>query len=358
MCPAYSRPTPQIPTNGSSSCSRPAAIFDLSEYGTAGHRVDAVRAAPGSTGVRVGVRVGVRRRHGCRTAAAARASSARRGPVSHGRHPSPRAISPAAGRGPRRRRAAGHAGSAPPSPHRQHRRRAARASTRSVHGRRARAASSTSPGRPSAQPHLEQHPLDAPGLVVEHLARVRRAGARRRAASAYAAGCLTFHQRTPPTWECAPGSDAPPVAAGPVEEVVPAPARRRRGPSSRPRTSSRPAAASRSSASDVLVGEVVVVRHRQLAALDPPGEGRALLDDQRVRRHVVGLRRRARVSTRRRPVGERLPRRAVDQVEADLLEAGGPRPLDDRRAPAPGRACGRGSRARAARPTACRTRSG
>ena len=23
--------------------------------------------------------------------------------------------------------------------------------------------------------------------------------------SAYAAGCLTFHQRTPPTWLCAPG---------------------------------------------------------------------------------------------------------------------------------------------------------
>ena len=58
--------------------------------------------------------------------------------------------------------------------------------------------------QPVAQPDLEQHPLDPPGLVVERLARGGRAGA---AASrpAYAAGCLTFHQRTPPTWLCAPG---------------------------------------------------------------------------------------------------------------------------------------------------------
>ncbi len=38
----------------------------------------------------------------------------------------------------------------------------------------------------------------------------------------------------------------------------------------------------------VLVGEIVVVGHRQLAAADPPGQGGALLDDQRVRRQVVG----------------------------------------------------------------------
>ena len=51
---------------------------------------------------------------------------------------------------------------------------------------------------------LEHHALDAARLGVEQLA--AGAGARppaRRAA--YVAGCSTFHQRTPPTWLCAPG---------------------------------------------------------------------------------------------------------------------------------------------------------
>ena len=93
----------------------------------------------------------------------------------------------------------------------------------------------------------------------------------------------------------------------------------------------------------VLVGEVVVVGHRQLAAADPPGQRGAVLDDQGVRRDVVGRAGQRRVE-RGLPVGERLPRRAVDQVEADLLEAGRPRPADHRPGPAPGRGCGRARR--------------
>ena len=41
-------------------------------------------------------------------------------------------------------------------------------------------------------------------------------GVPRRQRRAYGAGCLTFHQRTPPTWRVRAGPDPPPVAAGPV----------------------------------------------------------------------------------------------------------------------------------------------
>ena len=58
--------------------------------------------------------------------------------------------------------------------------------------------------QPGAQPHLEQHPLDPAGLRVERLAGVGGAlpGGE---PLVQAAGCLTFHHRTPPTCECAPG---------------------------------------------------------------------------------------------------------------------------------------------------------
>ena len=79
----------------------------------------------------------------------------------------------------------------------------------------------------------------------------------------------------------------------------------------------------------VLVGQVVLVGHRQLAPLDLPGQRGAVLDDEGVGRDVVRLAR-ERGLHRGLPVGQRLPRRAVDQVEADVLEAGLPRPVDGR----------------------------
>ena len=75
----------------------------------------------------------------------------------------------------------------------------------------------------------------------------------------------------------------------------------------------------------VLLGLLVVVGHRHLATAHAPRQLRAVLDDEGVRAHVVGLalqRRAHRVP----PAGHRLARGAVDEVQADLLEARFPRP--------------------------------
>ena len=91
-------------------------------------------------------------------------------------------------------------------------------------------------------------------------------------------------------------------------------------PSSTPRTTRarRPRAARRRAG---ISPEVVVVRRRELPAAHASGEPRAVLDDQGVRRHVVGFRGDRRVEAGR-PVLHRLPRRAVDEVEVHVLEAG------------------------------------
>ena len=60
-------------------------------------------------------------------------------------------------------------------------------------------------------------------------------------------------------------------------------------------------------------------------------------------------------STRGLPVGERLPRRAVDEVEADLLEAGCARPVDDGRHPQRVVGAVEGLEHVRRRPTACRS---
>ena len=149
------------------------------------------------------------------------------------------------------------------------------------------------------------------------------------------------------------GADAPPVVAAPVAEVV---ARAVRG-IRRPVAHLVPLVAR---GAEELVGELVhvglevVVGLGELAAADLPGELRAVLDDEGVGAHVVGALRDDRVDAAP-PVGERLPRRAVDEVEADV-EAGVARPAARRAGCARDRACGRGRRARAAPPTACRTR--
>ena len=83
-------------------------------------------------------------------------------------------------------------------------------------------------------------------------------------------------------------ADPPPVPAGPVELVVPAPGR----PVARPVGHLVPVEAGLGEllvGEQVLVREVVLVRHRQLAPGDPAGQGGARLDDQGVRRQVVGV---------------------------------------------------------------------
>ena len=152
-------------------------------------------------------------------------------------------------------------------------------------------------------------------------------------------------------------ADAPPVAAGPVEQVVPAAA----GLVARPVGDLVPLEAGRGRAARrparYLSARSSWSGRRQLAAAHPPGQRGALLHDQGVRRDVVGRAGEGRVE-RALPVRDRLPRRAVDEVEADLLEAGRPRPCRPRRAPGPGRGSGPAPAGRGPPRTACRTRSG
>ena len=74
----------------------------------------------------------------------------------------------------------------------------------------------------------------------------------------------------------------------------------------------------------IAVGEHVVVGRGELAAAHARGQPGARLDDQRVGRDVVGLGLQ-RGLQRQLPVSGALARRAVDQVEADVLEARRPR---------------------------------
>ena len=169
--------------------------------------------------------------------------------------------------------------------------------------------------------------------------------------AACAAGCLTFHQRSPPTWLCAPGPIPHQLAFAQYSSLC----RQRAAAAGRPvgdLVPLEPGAAEGRVGLLVAVGEDVVVGHRQLAAGDPPRQPGALLDDQRVGADVVDRRGEDDVQ-RGGPVGVGLPRCAVDQVEVDVLEA-------RRRAPPwrprpPGRGCagGRARRARARRRTAC-----
>ena len=82
----------------------------------------------------------------------------------------------------------------------------------------------------------------------------------------------------------------------------------------------------------VLGGGLVVVRHDDLAACHLAGERRAVLDDERVGTHVIDVHRHRRVEGRT-PVVERFAGRAVDQVDADVLEPGFARPSDGQRYP-------------------------
>ena len=142
------------------------------------------------------------------------------------------------------------------------------------------------------------------------------------------------------------GPDAPPVRAAPVADVVPAAGVRRRRPSWRSRTSRSPAAAERRVGGQVAVGHRVVVgrpgarRGARARASRVPGRQRQAVDAD-----VVGPGRQRGVQ-RGRPVGVRLPRRAEDEVEADVLEARRAR-LGGRRLRAAGRV--RALRARRAR---------
>ena len=77
----------------------------------------------------------------------------------------------------------------------------------------------------------------------------------------------------------------------------------------------------------VHIGHCIVVGHGHEALLDPQPEGRVLLDDEGVAREVLGAEG-DRALQRRLPTGQGLPRQAADEVEIDVVEAGGARALD------------------------------
>ena len=180
------------------------------------------------------------------------------------------------------------------------------------------------------QPDPEQHPLGASLPVVEDLARLRRRApvgeARRvggRVADVPPPGAADVAVRA--------GADAPPVVAQPVALVVPGALRARRGPVAH-LVPLHPRRGQHLVGEQVAVGEVVVVGRRDLAAADLHGEAGALLDDEGVRAQVVRLARQGGLETCP-PVRLRLPRGAVDEVQADAVEAGLARPLHDARHP-------------------------
>ncbi len=124
-----------------------------------------------------------------------------------------------------------------------------------------------------------------------------------------------------------PRPDAPPVAAGPVEHVVRAPGRPA-VPARRPVGDLVPAEAGRGEqliGDQVAVGEHVVVRRGQLATPHARGQPRTRLHGERVGGYVVGTGGDGGLQGAP-PVRVGLPRRPVDQVQADVLEPGGAGP--------------------------------
>ena len=186
-------------------------------------------------------------------------------------------------------------------------------------------------GKAGDEPGLEQHALDPPGLGVEHLA--RRAGL---TPAAMPIGVRGRMLDVPPadTTDMAvrARADAPPVAAWPVARLW----RHRAGssaPSSRPRTSPiRRRPAGRRPAGTCRPG-----RRRRASRTRPALIRRAsAVPSSTIRAYALtwsGPPPRAHHA--HPPVVQRLPRRAVDEVEADLLEPGRPRPTDDLRHAAP-----------------------
>ena len=120
------------------------------------------------------------------------------------------------------------------------------------------------------------------------------------------------------------GTGAPPVAPRPVADVVPTALVRCAGPVAH-LVPLHPRGGEDRIGHLVLARLVIVVGHRDLAATNLPGQAGALLDDQRVGRQVVGRQLKRRVE-RAPPIGHALPRRAVDEIEAD----GHPRCADRR----------------------------
>ncbi len=174
------------------------------------------------------------------------------------------------------------------------------------------------------QPRLQQDPLDPLRLLVEHLPRgcrthapVDQAGVRR----------WVLHVPPPHSPQMRVGTwpDTPPATPSPVRQVVPAPGTL----ASSPVRDLVPVVAGvgeHTVGELVLVCHVVVVSHGNFVARHLASKSSARLDDEGVGAQVVRLERERGLETSV-PLVERLPRRAVDEVQADLGETGlsGPR---------------------------------
>src|SRR5690606_23357402 len=137
------------------------------------------------------------------------------------------------------------------------------------------------------EPQLQHEPLHLAVLGGELLAGVR-GGAALGQALRVRGGVLDVPPAGAADVAVGAGADGPPVAAGPVEEVVAAAG----GVGGRPVGHLVPAEARLAQhlvGDQVAVGGHVVVGHGQLAAADPGGQAGAVLDDERVGGDMVGL---------------------------------------------------------------------
>src|SRR5699024_2495860 len=119
-----------------------------------------------------------------------------------------------------------------------------------------------------------------------------------------------------------PGTDPPPVTAGPVAEILPAPAALRPCPVG-DLVPVEPVALQPVGDALEAIRERVLPRPRALAAPDTSRECGPVLDDQRIRGYVINTCR-EHVVERASQIVVALPRGPVDHVEVDVLEAGVP----------------------------------
>ena len=142
-------------------------------------------------------------------------------------------------------------------------------------------------GSPDRSRGGEHHALHVPLPVGQQLAVLPRAASPSARLVRVARRVLDVPPAHPADVAVRAGPGAPPVAAGPVAQVVPAAGRRASTAQFDTSYQCRPAAASRASMTLVPLGEDVVVGRGQFAAADLARQRGAVLDDQRVRRDVV-----------------------------------------------------------------------
>ena len=174
-------------------------------------------------------------------------------------------------------------------------------------------------GAALGDPQLQEDPFETAVRCGEDLPGVRR-GAARGQAGRVGSGVFDVPPPHPADVAVRTGADPPPVAAGPVQQVVRA-ARGRVGCPVRHLVPLQSRGGEQFVGHDVAVGQHVVVERGQLAAAHPGGEPGAFFHDERVGGDVVRAGR-DRGGEGLFPVGVALPGGPVDEVQVDVREPG------------------------------------